>query len=120
MSETAKTHSTEGLMALVQTYADQEVQCVARSEDEAYWGLFRERERIGDGIRSYLEAMVQHAYAEGRKDEAEEHAASRLIDAWVASHGAPIPWEKAVEIIAIVNKLPEAERTRLLGLAEES
>lgn len=65
-------HSTEGLMAIVQTYADQEVQCVARSEDEAYWGLFRERERIGDGIRAYLEAMVQNAYAEGRKDEREQ------------------------------------------------
>lgn len=64
-------HSTEGLMALVQNYADQEVLCVARSEDEAYWGLFRERERIGDGIRAYLEAMAQHAYAEGRKDERE-------------------------------------------------
>lgn len=69
-------------------------------------------------IHEEVETAQTEAYAEGRKDEAEDHAASRLIDAWVASHGAPIPWEKAVEIMAIVSKLPEAERARLLALAD--
>lgn len=47
----------------------------------------------------------------------ENDAVSRLIEAWVTEHGKPIPWEKAVEIVAIVNKLPDAERLRLLALA---
>lgn len=73
--------------------------------------------------REVLKALgdVQtEAYAEGRKDEADENgAASRLIDAWAAAHGKPVPWEKAVEIVAIANKLPDAERARLLALAED-
>lgn len=65
-------------------------------------------------IRERLEAALNHAYAEGRNDETFD----RLSDAWVAAHGKPIPWEKAVEILAIVKKLPEDERARLLALAE--
>lgn len=45
-----------------------------------------------------------------------EILASRLIDAWCAAHGQPIPWAKAVEITAIITKMPEAERERLLAL----
>ena len=45
-----------------------------------------------------------------------EILASRLIDAWCAAHGRPIPWEMAVEITAITTKMPEAERARLLAL----
>ncbi len=45
-----------------------------------------------------------------------EVLASRLIDTWCAVHGAQIPWEKAVEISAIVTKMPDAEYARLLAL----
>jgi hypothetical protein len=48
--------------------------------------------------------------------EPPEQLAGRLIDAWIAEHGKQIPWVKAVEITAIVTKMPEAERLRLLNL----
>lgn len=69
-------------------------------------------------IKAALNAALIEAYAEGRKDEAEENEAGRLIDAWAAAHGKPVPWAKAVEIVAIVKKLPDAERSRLLALGE--
>lgn len=47
-----------------------------------------------------------------------EILASRLIDAWCAAYGLPIPWKKAVEITAITTKMPEAERARLLALGD--
>jgi hypothetical protein len=65
-----------------------------------------------------LNDVQTDAYAEGRKDEAEEHDVGRLIDAWVAAHGKPMPWAKAVEIVVIAKKLPDAERARLLTLGE--
>ena len=49
-----------------------------------------------------------------------EVLASRLIDTWCAAHGAQIPWEKAVEISAIVTKMPDAEYARLLRLDDTS
>lgn len=70
-------------------------------------------------VREEVEAATTEAYAEGRKDEADENgAAVRLIDAWVYEHGKQIPWAKAVQIVAIVNKLPDTELARLLALAE--
>jgi hypothetical protein len=71
-----------------------------------------------DDIRERLEGLQHEAYADGRNDEAEEQTATALIDAWVQTHGKPIPWGTAVEIISIVNKLPDAERVRLLALGE--
>lgn len=72
-----------------------------------------------DDIRERLEGLQTEAYADGRKDEADANgAASRLIDAWVYEHGKQIPWEKAVQIVAIVNKMPDDELARLLALAE--
>ena len=47
-----------------------------------------------------------------------EALASRLIDAWCEIHQMPVPWQTAVEIIAIVTRLPDAERERLLRLAD--
>ena len=70
-----------------------------------------------------IDAIQQAAYAEGRKDEAEtsrEAMANKLIDTWVAVHNKPIPWAKAVEIVVVVNKLPEEERQRLLSLDDKS
>jgi|GEM_PF-4457312 hypothetical protein len=45
-------------------------------------------------------------------------AASRLIDAWIAHHGKPIPWAKAVEILVVTDNLSDSERQRLLALDE--
>lgn len=53
------------------------------------------------------------------KDSLEENATSnKLIDVWVAENGRQISWGKAVQIVAITAKLPEAERVRLLCLDE--
>jgi hypothetical protein len=49
-----------------------------------------------------------------------EILASKAIDAWVAAHGKPIPWAKAVEIMAVITHMPDTERQRLLSLAEEA
>lgn len=49
-----------------------------------------------------------------------DHTLDRLIDAWIASTGKPIPWNKAVEIAAIVKRLPDAERDRLLALNDST
>lgn len=48
-----------------------------------------------------------------------EFLASHLIDAWVAAHGKQIPWKKAIEISAIVTKMTDEERDRLLTLGDE-
>lgn len=47
---------------------------------------------------------------------ARDEATTLLVDAWIAERGEPIPWAKAVEIVAIVDKLPPEERQRLLDL----
>jgi hypothetical protein len=49
-----------------------------------------------------------------------EILASRLIDAWCGAHGGQIPWAKAVEITAIVTKLSDEERLRLLALGDSA
>lgn len=72
-------------------------------------------------VHAEVERAETEAYAEGRADEANENgAASRLIDAWVYEHGKQIPWAKAVQIVAIVNKMPEAELARLLALGDDA
>ncbi len=43
-----------------------------------------------------------------------EKLASHLIDVWCANHDGKIPWDKAVKISAIVTKMPDTERDRLL------
>lgn len=48
--------------------------------------------------------------------EPKEILASKLIDAWCASHGKQIPWAKAVEISAIVTDMSEHDKARLLAL----
>lgn len=47
-----------------------------------------------------------------------EFLASRLIDAWCDAHGGQITWAKAVEISAIITKMPEEECQRLLELGQ--
>lgn len=48
-----------------------------------------------------------------------EILADRLITEWVNVHGKQIPWATCIEIIAIVTKMPDEERKRLLAMAEE-
>ena len=45
-----------------------------------------------------------------------EILASRLIDAWCVANNRQIPWAKAVEISAIVTKMSDEEKQRLLAL----
>lgn len=52
--------------------------------------------------------------------QTEAELASKLIDAWCLDKGKQIPWAKAVEIVVIVTKQPQAERDRLLRLGEEN
>ena len=48
-----------------------------------------------------------------------EILASKLIDVWVADKGRKISWRRAIEIVAIVTKQPQAEIDRLLGLGAD-
>ena len=48
-----------------------------------------------------------------------ELLAGKLIDAWVSDKGKRIPWAKAIQIVAIVTKQPDAERDRLLRMGED-
>lgn len=45
-----------------------------------------------------------------------EHKVNGLIRAWCDLHNRPIPWAKAVEIVAVIHKMPDAEKARLLSL----
>jgi hypothetical protein len=65
-----------------------------------------------------LEPVTALAEAAATRSEA-ECAASRLIDLWGNLHGRPVPWAKAVGIVAILQHLDDAERDRLLALDDE-
>lgn len=43
---------------------------------------------------------------------------TKLIDAWIAQHGKQISWGKAIEIVAVINKMDDNERSRLLTMDE--
>lgn len=54
------------------------------------------------------------------REELDNHdCATLLINAWVDAHGKQIPWDKAIEIIAVATKMPYAEKTRLLCLDDQ-
>ena len=53
------------------------------------------------------------------ESETPDALASRLIDAWCADKGKQIPWAKAIQIGAIVTKLSDEERDRLLHLGDD-
>lgn len=48
--------------------------------------------------------------------EPRELLASRLISAWCDHHGKKIPWAKAIEISAIITKMPDDEKQALLAM----
>ncbi len=68
-------------------------------------------ERLRNGgqpdLADQVEAEIRAAYNKARE---QDEQVSRLFDAWVNTHGKPIPWAKAVEIVAIVNRLFYVER----------
>ena len=68
-------------------------------------------QRLRESLSSAQSAGVQ-------EETPPEILASRLIDAWVADKGK-IPWAKAVQIVTIVTKQPDAERDRLLKMGDD-
>lgn len=72
----------------------------------------------------YEDVVAQLEAALGReaalREELDNHdCATLLINAWVDAHGKQIPWDKAIEIIAVATKMPDAEKTRLLCLDDQ-
>lgn len=87
----------------------------SNKSDQAHLALLRAELAI---IRAKLEAAEKEnaRLAENLQDH---DNSSKLIDSWCAEHDGKIPWNKAVEITAILTKMPEAERMRLLHLDPE-
>jgi hypothetical protein len=56
------------------------------------------------------------AFARKILAESKDALASRLIDAWCDAHNSQITWAKAIEITAIVTKMSDEEKARLLAL----
>lgn len=54
-----------------------------------------------------------------REELANHDSASLLMNAWVAEHKSQMPWDKAIELIAVVTKMPDAEKQRLLCLDDQ-
>lgn len=68
--------------------------------------------KLADERRAELEAL--------KEDLANHDSATKLINAWVDANGKQIPWNKAIDIIAIVTKMPEVERRRLLDMDDNT
>jgi hypothetical protein len=54
------------------------------------------------------------------QSEAESGIATKLINKWVNDHCQPIPWDKCIEIIAIITKMSDEEKRRLLDLGDDA
>ena len=54
-----------------------------------------------------------------REELANHDSASLLMNAWVTEHKSQMPWDKAIEMIAVVTKMPDAEKQRLLCLDDQ-
>ena len=88
----------------------------ATSESDAYQEWLSENgESTALGVATFgwlaWSAAVEHC---------RDAMASKLIDVWIASNGQRISWGRAVNIIAILKGLPDAERDRLLALDDEA
>jgi len=81
------------------------------------------REQLAACKKALLQEETEHNDTSARLAAAEKDAldsiAGRLIDAWCAAYGRHIPWAKAVELISIVTKQPDAERDKLLRMGDE-
>jgi hypothetical protein len=64
-------------------------------------------------------STTEQIIAKGDVDTPREILASRLIDAWCDSHGGRISWVKAIQITAIVTKMSDEERARMLALGDD-
>lgn len=103
--------------------AETELNCAEEVLDAIAVGLDME-ETAFDCICDYITAVVNTIMKPAMRGaqftdadlEPPEQLAGRLIDAWCATHGKQIPWAKAVEISAIITKMPDSERERLLNL----
>ena len=85
-----------------------------------------DREFITDSQNKIIEALdiLDAELAKPEQEPVEEDTpadvlAGRLIDTWCDENKKPIPWQKAVEIVAIVKRLDDTERLRLLGLEDD-
>ena len=74
------------------------------------------------GLKSdvaYVEKQRDELVTENeRLEEKVENAnlVSQLTDAWLIENNKKIPWGKLVELVAVIEKLPNEERDRLLCL----
>ena len=63
---------------------------------------------------------TQHGELAALREELANHdSASLLMNAWVDEHKSQMPWDKAIELIAVVTKIPDAEKQRLLCLDDQ-
>lgn len=53
------------------------------------------------------------------QEQPKEILASHLLDVWMREKGKQIPWRKAIEIIAIVTGMPDAESKRLFDMGND-
>ncbi len=65
----------------------------------------------------YDEALSQIAAL--REELANHDSASLLMNSWVTEHKTQMPWDKAIELIAVVTKMPDEEKQRLLCLDDQ-
>jgi len=84
----------------------------ALQEVGAAWLMDPEDEACQANAMRHLAATVEQ--------HCRDAMASKLIDVWIANHGQRISWKRAVNIIAILKGLPDAERDRLLALDQET
>lgn len=73
----------------------------------------------GDWVCVELLQTAKSELAALREELANHDSASLLMNAWVAEHKSQMPWDKAIELIAVVTKMPEAEKQRLLCLDDQ-
>ena len=78
---------------------------------EVYFGSWKRTEGERDAAKSELAAL--------REELANHDSASLLMNAWITEHKTQMPWDKAIEMIAVVTKMPVEEKQRLLCLDDQ-
>lgn len=70
--------------------------------------------------REYYDRLAAYvAELENENVELQKNTASaRLIDAWCTEHKKQMSWAKMIELMSIVDKMPQEEKTRLLSMYE--
>ncbi|MNY28834.1 hypothetical protein D3C86_1628360 [compost metagenome] len=93
-------------------------------EAAACEALQRELVTDSDDVHVELVSRIDYDAAQSqlaalREELANHDSASLLMNAWVAEHKSQMPWDKAIELIAVVTKMPDAEKQRLLCLDDQ-